>query len=335
MGKGCVMVSGGAGYIGSHVVLDLIDGGWDVVVLDNLSTGMRDAVPEAAEFVHGNAGDGELVTRLLRDRHCRAVLHFAGSTVVPDSVKDPLGYYLNNTMVSRSLLAACVNADVERFIFSSTAAVYGNPDRLPVDEDCPPRPTTPYGMSKLMTERMLDDVAAATGLGYVALRYFNVAGADPGRRTGQSTPQASHLIKVACQVAVGLRPSMPIFGDDYATPDGTCVRDFIHVSDLAAAHVTALEHLERGGDNRVLNAGYGWGISVRQVVAATERLADRPIPCVVMPRREGDIVTMVADASRIRHAFDWVPRHDSIEAIIGSALAWEQGLHTRRDGTRA
>jgi UDP-glucose 4-epimerase len=330
MAKASVLVTGGAGYIGSHTVLELMERGWDVVVLDNLATGLRPAVPVAAEFVHGDAGDGELVGRLLRRHGCRAVLHFAGSTVVPDSLRDPLGYYHNNTMVSRALLAACVNAGVERFIFSSTAAIYGDPPHLPVAEDCPPRPTTPYGMSKLMTECILKDVAAATGLRYVALRYFNVAGADAALRTGQSTPRATHLIKVACEVATGQRDHMQVFGADYDTPDGTCVRDFIHVSDLAAAHTAALAYLEAGGANTVLNAGYGWGISVRQVIATVEGLSGRPVPVVAAPRRDGDIVSMVADASRIRRVLDWAPCHDSIETIIATALAWERRLAAQR-----
>jgi UDP-glucose 4-epimerase len=324
MEKRTILVTGGAGYIGSHVALDLLDHGWPVVVLDNLSSGDRRLVPAAARFVYGDAGNVELVSGLLRRHGCAAVLHFAGSTVVPESVTDPLAYYLNNTAVSRALIAACVSSGVHRFIFSSTAAVYGNPDQLPVDEDAPARPLSPYGTSKLFTELMLRDVAAATPVRYVALRYFNVAGADPEGRSGQSTPNATHLIKVACEVATGRREVMTIFGDDYDTPDGTCVRDFIHVSDLAAAHVRALEHLVAGGGNRVLNCGYGHGFSVREIVETTGRLAGRPLRAQLGPRRVGDIVAMVANSSRIRREFAWKPRFaGNLDAIVGSALAWE------------
>ena len=323
MSNGCVLVTGGAGYIGSHVALALLDAGWSVVVVDNLATGLRTLIPAKARFVYGDAGNVELMSGLLQKYRCDAVLHFAGSTVVPDSVADPLAYYHNNTAVSRALIAACVTAQVRRLVFSSTAAVYGNPARLPVDEAEPPRPITPHGTSTLMTEMMLRDVAAVAPFRYVALRYFNVAGADPLRRSGQSTPDATHLVKVVCEVAAGKRDGITVFGADYDTPDGTCVRDFIHVTDLAAAHLAALDHLMAGGDSEVLNCGYGRGFSVRQIVTATERLVGRPLNVTIGPRRRGDIVSMVADTARLRAKLNWQPRYDDIEAIVGSALAWE------------
>ncbi|MBC7951781.1 MAG: UDP-glucose 4-epimerase GalE [Rhodospirillaceae bacterium] len=319
-----ILVTGGAGYIGSHVVIDLLEHGWSVVVLDNLRTGLRELLPRNIRFVHGDAGDTELVAGLLQSERCRAVMHFAGSTVVPESVTDPLSYYRNNTAISRNLLAACALSGVKFFIFSSTAAVYGNPETLPVSETTPTLPITPYGRSKLMTEAMLQDIAATSAMRFVALRYFNVAGADPLGRSGQATPNATHLIKVACEVAVGKRPSMAIYGTDYDTPDGTCIRDFIHVSDLASAHVAALDHLTRGGGSQILNCGYGWGISVRQVIETTERLAGRRLDVVNGPRREGDIISMVADGSRLRRVLGWAPRHAQIDTIIGSALDWER-----------
>lgn len=324
MAKGCILVTGGAGYIGSHVALDLLGQGWDVVVADNLTTGVRALVPQQAEFLHTDVGDIGFMAEALTRYRISAVMHFAGSTVVPESVVDPLKYYRNNTAVSRNLMEACVGAGVNNFIFSSTAAVYGNPKYLPVDEAVAPNPITPYGTSKLMTEHMLRDLAAATPLRHVALRYFNVAGADPQGRSGQSTPNATHLIKVACETSCGKRPSMTLFGDDYDTADGTCVRDFIHVSDLAAAHVSALSYLLKGGVSQTINCGYGWGISVQQVIDAVERLSGKPITVIRGPRREGDIIEMVAETKRIREVLDWTPRYNNIDAIIGSALAWEQ-----------
>lgn len=324
--KGCVLVTGGAGYIGSHVVVQLIAEGWRPVVVDDLSTGLRTLLPAEAEFIHGDAGNIELITALLARHRCQTVLHFAGSTIVPESLAHPLKYYSNNTAVGRNLLAACVAAGVRAFLFSSTAAVYGEPIRLPVSEDAPTRPISPYGSSKLMTEWMVRDVAAAAGLRFIILRYFNVAGADPAGRTGQCTPQASHLIKVACEVATGKRPALTIFGEDYDTADGTCVRDFIHVSDLAAAHVAALAHLATGGGSDVVNCGYGRGFSVRQVVETTGRLARAPLTLTVGPRRAGDIPVMIADTHRIRRLLRWQPRYDDLDIIIGSALAWERRM---------
>ncbi len=321
-----VLVTGGAGYIGSHAVLALRDAGRPVVVLDDLSTGRRAAVPDGVPFVAGDAGDPALVGRLLRDHAVGAVMHFAGSIVVPDSVERPLDYYRNNTLTSHALIVACVQAGVERFIFSSTAAVYGMPDRLPIDEDTALRPINPYGSSKLMTEWMLRDAAAAHGLRPVVLRYFNVAGADPALRSGQSTRVATHLLKIAAQVATGQRPELQVFGDDYPTPDGTCVRDYIHVSDLAAAHVAALEHLERGGGALTLNCGYGRGYSVRAMVEAVERALGRPLAVRMAGRRAGDPPALVADVGRIGRTLDWTPRFADLDGIVATALAWERRL---------
>ncbi len=318
-----VLVTGGAGYIGSHVCLSLLDAGWGVVVVDDLSTGNRDLVPDGAVFIEGDIGDRETAAGALADHRCRAVMHFAGSTIVPESVAEPLKYYRNNTCASRTLLDACVAAGVEGFIFSSTAAVYGNPETLPVDEDAELRPITPYGTSKLMTEWMLRDVSAATSMRTVALRYFNVAGADPGGRSGQSTPNATHLIKVACETACGKRDTMTIFGDDYDTPDGTCIRDFIHVTDLADAHVAGLNYLMGGGASAVMNCGYGRGFSVRQVIDTVEEVSGRPLPVTVGPRRTGDIAQIFAVTNRVREALDWTPRLDDLRTIVASAYAWE------------
>ncbi len=275
-----ILVTGGAGYIGSHMVLALLDAGEKVVVVDNLSTGYAGAVPEQAKLVEGDIGDGDLVGDVIARHGVTAIVHFAGSIVVPDSIADPLGYYLNNTVKSRALIAAAVAGagGVKQFIFSSTAAVYGMPEANPVSEDAPLRPISPYGSSKMMTEAMLADTAFAHDLNYVALRYFNVAGADPDGRTGQSTPRATHLIKVACQTALGQRDGLDIYGTDYDTPDGTCIRDYIHVSDLARAHVLALAHLERGGESLTLNCGYGQGYSVLEVIEAVKRASGVDFP---------------------------------------------------------
>ena len=324
-----VLVTGGAGYIGSHTALALMDAGWNVTIIDSLATGRRELIPAGAHFVHGDAGDIEAVSRVLAERGCRYVLHFAGSIVVPESVADPLKYYRNNTGVSRNLLAACVQSGVEGFIFSSTAAIYGNPEVLPVSEDAPLTPLAPYGTSKLMTEMMLRDVAATGALRYVALRYFNVAGADPQGRTGQATPDATHLIKVACETACGKRESMTIFGDDYGTPDGTCVRDYIHVSDLAAAHVAALDYLVGGGTSEAMNCGYGTGYSVRQVIETLEGITGRTLNAKIGPRRPGDAESIYAVTDRIRRVLSWTPRHNDLKTIVGTAYDWERRQHNR------
>lgn len=321
-----VLVTGGAGYIGSHMVLALRDQGDEVVVLDNLSTGFRWAVPGDVPLVSGDVADDALLDRTIRDHGVTAIAHFAARIVVPESVADPLGYYLGNTANTRSLLASAVRNGVEKFIFSSTAAVYGNPPVMPVPEDVPLQPVSPYGRSKLMSEWMLQDTAFAHGLKYVVLRYFNVAGADPGGRTGQSTPAATHLIKVACQAALGLRPQLEIFGTDYDTPDGSCLRDYIQVSDLAQAHVAALAHLRAGGDNLTLNCGYGRGYSVLEVVEAVKRVSGVDIPVVLSPRRAGDPAAIVAEVAQIKSTLDWNPQFQNLDMIVSQALAWEKRL---------
>lgn len=320
-----VLVTGGAGYIGSHAVLALRSSGRAVVVLDDLSTGDRGLVPADVPLIVGDVADAERVGSLLRDHRIGTVMHFAGSIIVPESVADPLKYYRNNTAASRNLIEACVTAGVGRFIFSSTAAVYGNPPTRMVTEQTPTAPVSPYGWSKLMTEQMLADVAAAyPAFRYTALRYFNVAGADPAGRAGQVTPNATHLIKLACETALGRRDALNIFGTDYPTPDGTCVRDYIHVSDLADAHVCALGHLEGGGGSLVLNCGYGRGYSVRQVAEAVDRVLGRPLSKVEAPRRAGDPVELVADSARLRHLLGWHPRLDDLDLIVRHALEWER-----------
>jgi UDP-glucose 4-epimerase len=326
-----ILVTGGAGYIGSHMVLELVDAGERVVVLDNLSTGFRWAVAAPAALVVGDVGDEALVGRIIDDHAVQAIIHFAGSIVVPDSVADPLGYYHNNTVKSRALIAAAVARDVPHFIFSSTAAVYGNPKETPVPEDADLRPMSPYGSSKLMTELMLADTARAHDLRYVALRYFNVAGADPEGRSGQSTPRATHLIKVACEAALGKRGHMDVFGTDYPTADGTCVRDYIHVKDLARAHVAALGHLRGGGASAVYNCGYSKGYSVFQVIDAVKRVSGVDFEVRLTPRRAGDPASIVASSDRIRTQLGWVPEHDDLDRIVALALAWERKL----DGLKA
>jgi len=321
-----ILVTGGAGYIGSHMVLALLDAGDKVVVVDNLSTGFRSAVPPPAILVEGNIGDQDLVRRVITEHGVRAIIHFAGSIVVPDSVADPLGYYLNNTVNSRALIEAAVQTGVRSFIFSSTAAVYGNPKEIPVKEDADLRPVSPYGTSKLMTELMLADTAFAHDFRYVALRYFNVAGADPAGRAGQSTPRATHLIKVACETALGKRSSMDVFGTDYPTPDGTCIRDYIHVTDLVAAHMEALRHLEEGGTSDVFNCGYSSGYSVLEVIEAVKRAAGGPFPVNLGPRRPGDAEAIVADSAKIRSRLGWAPKLADLDLIVTHALAWERKL---------
>jgi UDP-glucose 4-epimerase len=324
-----VLVTGGAGYIGSHMVLALTDAGHDVVVLDNLTTGFPWAIAPSAKLVEGDIGDEALVEKLIATHAIDAVVHFAGSIVVPDSVTDPLGYYLNNTVKSRALMAAVVKVGVKNFIFSSTAAVYGNPETQPVFETAKPAPISPYGTSKLMTELMLHDCHLAYGLNYVALRYFNVAGADPQGRSGQSTPRATHLIKVACQTVLGQRASMDVFGTDYDTPDGTCLRDYIHVSDLIAAHMCALTHLRKGGASGIFNCGYGKGYSVLDVIRAVEKASGGPVNRRLVPRRAGDPAAIVAGATRVREILGWQPKHADLDFIVASALAWERHLERR------
>lgn len=324
-----VLVTGGAGYIGSHMAWELLDRGEEVVVLDRLSTGFDWAVPEAAELVVGDIADQKLVEQTMKRRRVEAVIHFAGSVVVPDSVSDPLGYYLNNTVKSRALIESAVRCGVRHFIFSSTAAVYGTPRRNPVDEDEPLNPESPYGNSKMMTELMLRDAAAAHDLTYTALRYFNVAGADPKRRTGQSTKGATHLIKVACEAAMDKRPRVEVFGDDYPTSDGTCIRDYIHVSDLVNAHYLALARMRGGGGSLVANCGYGRGHSVLEVVDSVKRVSGKDFPVTQSGRRPGDPVAIVADSRRCIAEFGWQPQYDNLDTIVADALAWEQVLARR------
>jgi UDP-glucose 4-epimerase len=327
-----ILITGGAGYIGSHMVHALIDRQEKVVVLDNLSTGRRWLLPSGATFVEGSTGDALLVQQIIQTHHIREIIHFAASIVVPESVAQPLRYYENNTANSRTLLEAAIRGGVERFVFSSTAAVYGEPRRVPVDEDAPLTPTSPYGASKWMTEIMLRDVAVAHGLRYAALRYFNVAGADPQLRTGQSGPQVTHLIKIAAQAATGQRGGVDVYGTDYATRDGTCERDYVHVSDLAAAHGLALDYLRDGGESVTLNCGYGHGYTVREVIDATKRVSGVDFPVREAPRRPGDPARLVAATERIRAILGWQPAYDNLEQIIAHALAWERIL-TKRECT--
>src|SRR5258706_8762929 len=323
-----ILISGGAGYIGSHMVLAALDRGEEVVVLDNLSTGTRSLVAEGAHFHQGHVGDQALLGRLFQEYAITAVVHFAGSLIVPESVSKPLTYYANNTLASRNLIEACVQSGVKQFIFSSTAAVYGIPEHNPVTETTGPMPINPYGRSKLMTEWMLEDAARAHDLRYVALRYFNVAGGDPAGRTGQSTPNAPHLIKRACQAALGRLPVLEIFGTDFPTRDGTGVRDYIHVSDLVAAHALALDHLEQGGASAVLNCGYGHGFSVREVIETVVKVTGQKIATRDAPPRAGDPAEMVADSSRLQSQLGWSPAHDDLEEIVSTAYAWERRLNS-------
>ncbi len=325
-----ILVTGGAGYIGSHAVLALRDAGWSPVVIDNLVTGFRWAVPDDVPFVEGNIGDEALVATTIKDHNIGAILHFAGSVVVPESVENPLKYYRNNTANSRSLIDAAVLAGVKHMIFSSTAATYGIPESSPVREDMPTVPINPYGMSKLMTEMMLRDVAAAHDFNYCALRYFNVAGADPEGRSGQSTAGATHLIKIAAEAALGKRASVSVFGTDYDTEDGTGVRDYIHVADLAAAHVIALEALIADpAASHTLNCGYGHGYSVMQVLDAVDRVTNNTLVRNMEDRRAGDPDSLISDNRAIMQRFGWQPRFDDLDVIVKHALAWERELGER------
>jgi UDP-glucose 4-epimerase len=324
-----VLVTGGAGYIGGHMVLALLDAGHQPIVFDNLSTGFRWSVPEGVPLVVGDIGDFELVLRTLQTHRIDAIAHFAAKLVVPESVADPLGYYLNNTVKSRSLMAAAVAAGVKKFVFSSTAAVYGNASDKPLGEDAPLAPLSPYGSSKQLTEVMLRDVAVAHDMRYVILRYFNVAGSDPAMRHGQSTANATHLIKVAIQTALGMRSHMEVFGSDYPTPDGTCIRDYIHVTDLIAAHMLALNHLDQGGESLVVNCGYGHGYSVSEVIDTVRKVSGKSVEARFAPRRAGDPVTIVANSDRIRSRLGWQPRHDDLASIVDHSLRWESMLRER------
>jgi UDP-glucose 4-epimerase len=325
-----ILVTGGAGYIGSQMVRELVDAGERVVVLDNLSTGHLWAVAETAPLIVGETGDQPLVNRLIGEHGIEAIIHFAASIVVPDSVREPLGYYRNNTANSRALLECAVNAGVRHFIFSSTAAVYGNPAAIPVAEDAPTSPISPYGWSKLMTEIMLRDASHAHELSHVSLRYFNVAGADPRCRGGQSSANATHLIKVAAEAALGLRPKLDVFGTDYPTPDGTCIRDYIHVGDLTRAHSDALRYLRAGGASVTLNCGYGHGFSVLEVIETVKRVSGVDFKVDFAPRREGDPARIVAASQRIRATLGWQPHFDDLSTIVAHALDWERELITRR-----
>ena len=330
MTKPAVLVTGGAGYIGSHAVLALKDAGWHVAVIDDLSNGSREVVPEGVPFYQGSIAERVLVDSIIDECGIGAIMHFAGSIVVPESVEQPLKYYANNTLASHSLISAAVDAGVKHILFSSTAAVYGAPERVPITEGDPKLPINPYGASKLMTERMLKDAAAAHGFNYGALRYFNVAGADPKGRTGQIGRGSTHLIKIACEAAVGKRPHVAVYGNDYPTPDGTCIRDYIHVSDLAAAHVAALEWLvDRPGENLAMNCGYGKGQSVSQVLDAVDRHTNLPVKRVIEGRRAGDPPELVADNKKLLETLEWRPAYADIDRIVGDALAWERKLAER------
>jgi UDP-glucose 4-epimerase len=327
MSKVPVLVTGGAGYIGSHAVLALSDAGWPVAVIDDLSNGAREAVPDGVPFYEGNIADRSLVVRIFREQNIQAIMHFAGSIVVPESVEQPLRYYANNTLASHALVSAAVDCGVRHILFSSTAATYGEPVRVPIDEEDPKEPINPYGASKLMTERMLSDAAAAHPFNFGALRYFNVAGADPKGRTGQRGKGATHLIKVAAEAAVGKRDHVAVYGTDYPTRDGTGIRDYIHVSDLADAHVAALEWLvEHPGENLVMNCGYGTGLSVLEVLDAVDRHTNRPVKRVMEGRRAGDPPELVAANARLLATLAWRPKYADIDRIVADALAWERKL---------
>ena len=329
--KKTILVTGGAGYIGSHVVRQLGERDEKVVVLDNLSTGFRKAVIHG-ELIEGNTGDQKLVSRLLADYEVDTVMHFAAHTIVPESVENPLKYYSNNTCSTRNLLQCCAEAGVRHFIFSSTAAVYGIPDDMPATENTPTHPINPYGTSKLMSEWMLRDLDLANDMRHVALRYFNVAGSDPQCRIGQSTAKATLLIKVACEAAVGKRPGVCVFGNDYPTPDGTGVRDYIHVEDLASAHLSALDYLRAGGQSTTLNCGYGHGYSVREVLDSVQKISGKPLNIKEEPRRAGDPPSLVAGVEKIHQLLDWTPKYDDLDAIVTTSLAWEEKLKSNPYG---
>jgi UDP-glucose 4-epimerase len=326
-----ILVTGGAGYIGSHMVHGLLAGGEQVVVLDNLSTGFEWAIAPGARVVIGDIADQELIYQLIKEHGIEAIIHFAGSIVVPESVSDPLGYYKNNTVNSRGLIECAVKGGVKHFIFSSTAAVYGNPEVVPVAEDAPLVPMSPYGSSKLMTEIMLRDAALAHGLSYGILRYFNVAGADPQGRTGQSTKGATHLIKVAVETSLGRRAKMDVFGTDYPTPDGTCLRDYIHVTDLTQAHADMLRYLRGGGASATVNCGYGHGYSVLDVIKTVKTVSGVDFKVEMAARRPGDPAQIVAASERIRGLIGWKPQYDDLSVIVGHALAWERKLMAKRN----
>ena len=324
-----ILVTGGAGYIGSHLVHELVDAGEPIVVLDNLSTGFPHALPKNVPLVVGDCGDPELLSEIVDAHKVTAIIHFAGSIVVPESIERPLHYYRNNTANTRTVMEAAVKHAIRHFIFSSTAAVYGHPVETPVTEDAATQPISPYGRSKLMSELMLADAAFAHGLKFAVLRYFNVAGADPKMRTGQSTPAATHLIKIAVQAALGLRPKMLIFGTDYPTPDGTCVRDYIHVTDLARAHLDALRYLRRGGRSVTLNCGYGRGASVHEVIEAVKRNSGVNFSVETAARRPGDPASLVAASERVRTVLGWRPQFDNLDLIVRHAMEWEKILISR------
>lgn len=321
-----VLIVGGAGYIGSHMVIELVDNGEDVVIVDNLMTGLERLVPPRAQFYKGDFGDRALLDEIFAAHKIESILHFAGSIVVPDSVKDPLGYYHNNTVKSHGLLQAAIRHGVENFIFSSTAAVYGVPGVNPIPENAPLQPISPYGASKMMTERMLADVAAATSLRYCVLRYFNVAGADAAGRSGQATPRATHLIKVASECVIGKRPYLEVYGTDYPTPDGTCIRDYIHVTDLARAHWHGLQHLRSGGENLTVNCGYGRGYSVLEVIETVKRVSGVNFETRISGRRDGDPAELVGASDLIRQLLPWRPQFEDLELIVEHALNWERKL---------
>ncbi len=329
-----VLITGGAGYIGSHAILAFREAGYDVVVLDRLSTGHRSAVPADVPFIRGDAGDLETVRAIIETHSIKSVVHFAGRLIVPESDENPLDYYQNNTVASRNLIEVCVREGVGHFIFSSTCQVYGIPESLPISEATPTSPINPYGRSKLMTEWILRDASAAHSLDYLSLRYFNVAGADPKGRAGQSTPRSTLLIKVASEAVVGLRDGVDVFGEDYDTPDGTCIRDYIHVTDLVNAHVDALRYLESGGQSQALNCGYGQGYSVREVLKTVEKVAGKRLKIRSSPRRSGDPPALVADVRRIGEVLSWRPLHNNLEKIVESAIRWQEKLAVKSKAVR-